>query len=158
MSKSSLCFGTEWYILLQRGLTVAPARCWAALFGVGCLRVRDAKAICLCVSRATSRYVCFMSRQAARSQRPPPPIAGVVQTKYLQNLCLIGRAWTNFPSFCSTFWRNPSKNVPQVWSTCPSGASAPDFFVEFPYFAGTLLFREKRIFFSISQKIIPMTV
>ena len=39
-------------ILLQRGFTATPARCWAALYGVGCLSVRAAKAVSICVSRA----------------------------------------------------------------------------------------------------------
>ena len=43
---------TTSYILLQRGFTAIPARCWAALYGVGCLSVRAAKAVSLCVSRA----------------------------------------------------------------------------------------------------------
>ena len=42
---------TTSYILLQRGFTATPARCWAALYGVGCLSVRAAKAVSLCVSR-----------------------------------------------------------------------------------------------------------
>ena len=43
---------TASYILLKRGFTATPARCWAALYGVGCLSVRAAKAVSLCVSRA----------------------------------------------------------------------------------------------------------
>ena len=43
---------TTSYILLQRGFTATLARCWAALYGVGCLSVRAAKAVPLCVSRA----------------------------------------------------------------------------------------------------------
>ena len=39
------------YILPQRGFTATPARCWAALYGVGCLSVRAAQAVSLCVSR-----------------------------------------------------------------------------------------------------------
>ena len=59
---------TTSYILRQRGFTATPARCWAALYGVGCLSVRAAKAVSLmCLARATSRHVCFMSWQAARS-------------------------------------------------------------------------------------------
>ena len=43
---------TTSYILRQRGFTATPARCWAALYGVGCLSVRAAKAVSLvCVSR-----------------------------------------------------------------------------------------------------------
>ena len=54
------------YILLQRGFTATPARCWAALYGVSCLSVRPAKAVSLCVlTRATSRHVCFMSASGA---------------------------------------------------------------------------------------------
>ena len=30
----------------------------------------------------------------------------------------IGRAWPNFPSFYSTFQKNPNKNHPQVWALC----------------------------------------
>ena len=55
---------TASYILLQRGFTATPARCWAALYGVGCLSVRAAKNMRL--ARLLSA-VCFMSRQAARS-------------------------------------------------------------------------------------------
>ena len=58
---------TTSYILLQRGFTPTPARCWAALYGVGCLNVRAAKAVPMCLARATSRHVCFMSRQVTRS-------------------------------------------------------------------------------------------
>ena len=43
---------TTSYILLQRGFTAIPARCWAALYGVGCLSVRAAQAVSLCASRA----------------------------------------------------------------------------------------------------------
>ena len=43
---------TTSYILLLRRFTATPARCWAALYGVGCLSVRAAKAVSLCVSRA----------------------------------------------------------------------------------------------------------
>ena len=45
------------YILLQRGFTALPARCWTALYGIGCLSVRAAKAVSLCVSRDLS--ACF---------------------------------------------------------------------------------------------------
>ena len=31
-------------------------------------------------------------------------------------MCFIGRAWPNFPSFFSTFRKNPNKNHPQVWA------------------------------------------
>ena len=37
-----------------------------------------------------------------------------VPTKSLQNLCFIGRAWPKFPSFYSTYQKNPNKNHPQV--------------------------------------------
>ena len=37
-------------MLLQRGFTATPARCWAALYGVGCLSVRAAKAVSMCLS------------------------------------------------------------------------------------------------------------
>ena len=58
---------TTSYILLQGGFTATPARCWAALYGDGCLSVRAAKAVSMRLARATSRHVCFMSRHAARS-------------------------------------------------------------------------------------------
>ena len=53
--------------ILQGGFTAKPARCWTALYGVDCLSVRVAKAVSLCLARASSRRVCSMSRQAARS-------------------------------------------------------------------------------------------
>ena len=45
--------------------------------------------------------------------------AAFVPTKSLQHLCFIGRAWANFPSFYSTFRKNPNNNkVPQVYALC----------------------------------------
>ena len=73
---------TTSYILPQRGFTATTARCWADHYGVRCLSVRTTKAVSLCVlARATSRHVCFLSLQSARSQRPLPPIAGVSPNK-----------------------------------------------------------------------------
>ena len=37
---------------LKRGFTATPARCWAALYDVGCSSVRAAKSVSRCVSRA----------------------------------------------------------------------------------------------------------
>ena len=41
-----------------------------------------------------------------------------VPTKSLQNLSFIGRAWPKFPSFYSTYQKNPNKNHPQVRALC----------------------------------------
>ena len=66
VTERRLLRNTTSYILLQRGFTATPARCWAVLYGVGCLSVRAAKAVSQCVlARATSRHVCFMSARGA---------------------------------------------------------------------------------------------
>ena len=59
------------YILLQRGFTATPARCWAALYGVGCLSVRAAKKRSLCVSRAPSlgMFVSCLGKRRDHSGR-----------------------------------------------------------------------------------------
>ena len=111
---------TTSYILLQRGFTPTPARCWAAVYGVGCLNVRAAKAVSMCLARATSRHVCFMSRQAARSLRPLPPIAGVCLNKIPTKLVFHWSSLAELPSFYSTFQNNTNKNHPQVWALCPA--------------------------------------
>ena len=64
----------------------------------------------MCLLRATSRHVRFMSRQASP----------FVPTKSLQNACFIGRAWPNFPAFCTTFRNKTNKKVAQVWALCRS--------------------------------------
>ena len=74
----------------------------------------------LYVSRARHLSACLFHVSAsgaiiaaatANSRRLSP-------TKSLQNLCFIGRAWPNFPSFFSTFRKNPNKNHPQVRALC----------------------------------------
>ena len=62
---------TTSYILLQRGSTATPARCWAALYGVGCLIVRAAKAVSLCVSRASplGMFVSCLGKRRDHSGR-----------------------------------------------------------------------------------------
>ena len=60
LADSQTLRNTTSYILLQRGFTAIPARCWAALYGVGCLSVRAAKAVSLqvCV-RACHLSACL---------------------------------------------------------------------------------------------------
>ena len=84
---------------LQRGFTATPARCWAALYHVGCLIVRAAKAVSLCLAHATSRHVfSCLGKRRAHSGRHRQSLT-VAPTKSLQNSCFIDRAWPNFPSF-----------------------------------------------------------
>ena len=52
------------YVPLQRGFTATPARCWAALYGVGCLSVRAAKRS-LYVSRARHLSACLFHVSAS---------------------------------------------------------------------------------------------
>ena len=81
--------GTTSYIL-QRGFTATSARCWAALYGVGFLSVRAAKAVSLCLARATSRhFFSFLGKRRAHSGRHRQLLT-VVQTKSLQNSGFIG--------------------------------------------------------------------
>ena len=57
---------TTSYILLQRGFTATPARCWADLYGVGCLSVRAAKAVSLCIlARHLSACLFHVSARGA---------------------------------------------------------------------------------------------
>ena len=70
------------------------------------------------LARATSRHVCFMSRQTARSQRLPSPITEVcpneIPTK-LVSLVVLGRISRHFVVH---FEKNPNKKVPQVQALC----------------------------------------
>ena len=49
------------------------------------------------LARATSRHFCFMSRHAARSQRPPPLIAGVCPNKIPTKLVFHWSSLAEFP-------------------------------------------------------------
>ena len=62
--------GTTSY-LLKRGFATTLARCWATLYGVGCVIVRAAKAVSLCLVRATSQHVFLCPVKTARSQPSP---------------------------------------------------------------------------------------
>ena len=91
------------YVPLQRGFTATPARCWAALYGVGCLSVRAAKRS-LYVSRARHLSACLFHVSASGAIKVDATAnSRRLSQKTLQNLCFIGRGWPNFPSFCNTF-------------------------------------------------------
>ena len=63
---------TTSYILLQRGFTETPARCWAALYGVGCLSIRAANAVFPCFQLAPplGMFVsCFGTRRDHNGRR-----------------------------------------------------------------------------------------
>ena len=95
--------------MLQRGFTTTQARCWAALYGVGCLECPRCK-IGLCLERATSSRHVFscLGKRRAHSGRHCQSLT-VVPSKSLRRSGFIGRAWPNFPSFYSTFQKNPTK-------------------------------------------------
>ena len=99
----------ETQLLIQRGFTATPARCWAALYDVDDLSIRAAKAVCLCLARAASRHVCPVSRKrrdhSGRHRQSPT----FVPTKSLQHSCFIGRAWPKFPAVCRAFRKNANK-------------------------------------------------
>ena len=106
---------TTSYILLQRGFTATPVRCWGALYGVGCLSVQAAKAVSLCVSRAPPLGMfCSMSRQPSRSQQPTPPIAGVCLIQNPYKTCVplfeLGRTSRHF---IVHFEKIPTKKFPR---------------------------------------------
>ena len=110
---------TTSYILLQRGFTATPARCWAALYGVGCLSVRAAKAVSMCLSaRHLSACLFHVSASGATIAAATANSRRLSQQNPYTTLCFIGRVWPNFPSFDSTFRKNPNKKVPQVWALC----------------------------------------
>ena len=119
-------------IILERGFTATPVRYWAALYGVGCLSVRAAKAVSLFVSRPPSRHVCFMSREAARSWRTTSPITGVCPNRIVKKLVFHWSSLAERPIILQYILKKSQQNsspgigviVPR-YRRCATGSSDP---------------------------------
>ena len=101
--------------ILQQGFTAIPARCWAALYGVDCLRVRAEKAVSVLRAPPPGMLVSCLGKRRDHSgrHRQSPTF---VPTKSLQNSCFIGRASPNCRHFIVHLKKIPTK-VPQVYCT-----------------------------------------
>ena len=100
--------------MLQRRFTATPARCWAALYGVGCLSVRPATAVSLSPAGHLSACV-FMSRQTTRPQRPAPQITGGCPNKIPTKLVYYSSSLAGLPIDFKYFSKQiPTPNSPSI--------------------------------------------
>ena len=91
-----------------------------------CPSCKNLSFLSTCLARATSRHVCFMSRQngaiiaaaTANSRRLSQ------QNPYKTCVSLVELGRTS-PSFFSTFEKNPNKNRPQAWALCQKLRNRP---------------------------------
>ena len=83
--------------ILQRGFTVTPARCWAALDGADSLERPSCKSRLSCLAGATSHMFVFRLGKrrdhSGRHRRYP----AFVRTKSLHNLCFICSSLAELP-------------------------------------------------------------
>ena len=110
---------TTRYIPLQRGFTATPARCWAALYGVGFLIVRAAKSrpyasraghlsACLFHVSACGAIIAAATANSRRLSQQNP-------YKTCVSLVELGRTSRGF---IVRFEKIPTKKAPQVWALC----------------------------------------